>query len=745
MILEDSHRPTFDKYGGDHHLRISQVEDLKHILTLADGRWMATSCPTFGLKVDPAFIKFLDADGNRRIISNEVRGAISWTLERLRPSETWKAQQPALPINLINSDHPDGKVLESAARLVLENLGLPDATEVSLEQIRNRQGIISQATCNGDGIIPPEAIEDPETAQFARDLVATLGGVSDASGLKGVNEEILDRFRKEASAYLGWYAQGVIPEDQTSTDIMSFGAATPTMFQAIASVRDKIEQFFAQCELVRFDARMEERVGPREDEIAQLDYKDRNAILEYLRLAPLAKPNSKFLLPLNDDINELYSGPIGSLRTHVILPIFGDGANTLNEVQWREILGKFASYEAWLKSKPTATVEALGVDKLRAYLDASYDADIREMIFKDRDVADEIQRLQGLERLILYHQWLFEFVNNYVSFPRLFDPEHRAIFEMGTLILEGREFALSLRVENRSVNSNLAKNGGMYLLYLQITGSKPEDSFEIVTPVTKGGSRGFYVGRRGVFLTMDGRELDAQIVQIVENPISLWESMKEPFRKLRDIVERRFTQLTTTIQKEAETGIGKVGAGAETSIQTDLRQAQQEGGQPAVAAPPPSGPGGFSEPSKPEVRTSGSARDLMIGVGFLAAGVGTAFKFLVDAAKQLSNPRTVWILLIVIGVFLAIGLIVTTISAWLRLRRRDLGVLLQASGWAINGRMRIIRPMARFFSRKTQFPEGSRKGRRDLLISIERLARKKKLIKDKGIRKEVGEDAEQAV
>ena len=100
-------------------------------------------------------------------------------------------------------------------------------------------------------------------------------------------------------------------------------------------------------------------------------------------------------------------------------------------------------------------------------------------------------------------------------------------------------------------------------------------------------------------------------------------------------------------------------------------------------------------------------------------------KFIVDAAKQLTQPRTLQVLSIMIGVFLLISILAATISALKRLRQRDFGVLLQASGWAINGRMRLIRAMAHFLCRKTRIPKGARKRRKELLIPLERVARKK--------------------
>ena len=131
-----------------------------------------------------------------------------------------------------------------------------------------------------------------------------------------------------------------------------------------------------------------------------------------------------------------------------------------------------------------------------------------------------------------------------------------------------------------------------------------------------------------------------------------------------------------------------------------------------------------SETSQETSRSSGTVRDIMIGVGLLVAGLGTAIKFLVDAAKQLTQPRTLQVLLIMIGVFVLVSILAASASAWRKLRQRDLGGLLQASGWAVNGRMRLIRPMARFFCRKTQVPKGARKHHRELLVPLEKLARK---------------------
>jgi len=719
----DPDKPTFDKYGGHYHLRIESTKDLQRLLDLADGRWMATSCPLSGLNVDATFLKFLDADGNGRIISTEVRSAIRWIHKVLIPSDSWLQNKFSLSLDLINISDPEAKMLRDTATMALKNLNLEDSQELTLDQVRNRQKIMAQADYNGDGVIPPEVVKDADALQFVKDILSTIEGVADVSGLKGINEAILNQFLAETKSYLEWHDKWLIPEGQTETDIMPYGADTPNMSAAVAKVRDKIEQFFAQCSFIRYKKLFSKEVSLDKSTPDEIDYNDRNAILEYMSHAPIAKPNPEGSLPLDIGINDIYLVQTIALRDQVVKKIFGEDTSMLNEQQWRQILAKFAAYETWMKAKPSVSIEKLGVDKIKAYSGSPCVQTIRDLITIDKALADEVQQMQNLEKLLLYHQWLFEFVNNYASFPHLFSIDQKAMFEMGTLILAGREFIFSIKVENIPSHANLAKNSGICLIYLHVTGSRPEEAFDIAVPVTRGGTSELYVGKRGVFFSKSGKEFDAQIVQIVENPISLWESLKEPFRKVFSMIGARFAQISSSIQKESEKAISATTTD-QTAIQKGITEVRQQPTPSQQQAPAPT-PTPASQPAAQEAtKTSGSTRDVMIGVGFLAAGLGTALKFLADTAKQLTQPETLRMLLIMIGIFLAISIILTAVSALLKLHRRNLGVLLQASGWAINGKMRLIRPMARFFCRKVKVPKGSYKQRKELLNPIERLARK---------------------
>ena len=708
MLERLRNRPVFKKYGGVYQLYLEKVEDLDHLLELEEGRWMATSCPLYGLRIEPAFLRVMDADGNGRIISDEVCAAVRWLRERLDADSSWTERLPRLRLELIARGHPSGPILLAAARHALVELGQGEGAEISLDQVRAYRQKVFQLPCNGDGVVPPEAIDEPEAAQFSRDLVAALGGAADASGKPGVDEGTLDRFQKEGTAYLQWRDRGEIPEGESATEIMPCGERTPGMWATLNGLRDKVEEFFSQCSLVRFDPVMTERMGLREEERGQFDYTDRQAIRQRLQRAPLAPANVEGRLPLQgESVNELFRSQLEELLHQVVGPVLGEEVEELDEKGWRQLLAVFAAHESWLQSKPATGLESLGAERLRLLLASPHAQTVRGLIAADREMAGEVQLLQDLEKMLLLHQWLFSFVRNYACFPDLFD-SGRAIFDMGTLVLEGREFNFCVQVENRSVHANLAKNSGLFLLYAQVSGAQPGDNFEVVAPVTRGETEGLYVGRRGIFITMEGRELDAQIVQVVDNPVSFWNLMKAPLRFVRGLVSRRFEQMSGGLQKEVESSIGKTGTQIESSLQAGVRQP----GQTALGAevPPPSVPA--PAPAVPEGgRTAGNARDLMIGIGFLAAGLGTALKFLADTARQLANPATVKILLIIFAVFLIVLSLITALSAWSKLRRRDLGGLLQAAGWALNGRLRLTRFMSRLFTQQTPLPAGAKKRR----------------------------------
>ena len=66
------------------------------------------------------------------------------------------------------------------------------------------------------------------------------------------------------------------------------------------------------------------------------------------------------------------------------------------------------------------------------------------------------------------------------------------------------------------------------------------------------------------------------------------------------------------------------------------------------------------------------------------------------------------------------------VIAWLKLRQRTLGPLLDANGWAVNGRVRITRPLGTALTQVRAFPRGSRRIGGDLFV--DRRARRNRIL-----------------
>lgn len=292
-------------------------------------------------------------------------------------------------------------------------------------------------------------------------------------------------------------------------------------------------------------------------------------------------------------------------------------------------------------------------------------------------VSDDPQQADAIlvQHAILCQMHLIDLANNFVSFPHLYNPGERAMFEMGTLIMDGREFSFAIRVRNRETHMLVAKSAAMYVLYVSISGPTGLE-FEVAVPVTSGSAGNLCVGKRGIFKSRDGRELDAQVVAIIENPVSICEAIVAPFVRLGRLITGKIESITSQAEK-------KLDDRASTAM-------NMVGNPNASATPAPVG----SNPT-----------GMLFGVGVATAALGSAAAYITKTLAQ-----TPWSA-IVIGVLVAVVVVIlpTCIVAFLKLRRRDLSGLLEGSGWAINSRMRLTRQQGKTFTRKPRYPKGTMK------------------------------------
>ena len=144
-------RPRFVRYGRTRHLRIADAEDLRHVLTLTRTAWIATAAPISAFNMDKAFLAALDADGDGRILPNELREAIAWTLAVLADHSPLDAASDWIEPEAVAHAHPDGERIVRAVGIAREIA--PESTtigrtqlEVAVDHFAQRSAAEAQAT-----------------------------------------------------------------------------------------------------------------------------------------------------------------------------------------------------------------------------------------------------------------------------------------------------------------------------------------------------------------------------------------------------------------------------------------------------------------------------------------------------------------------------------------------------------------------------------------------------------------------
>ncbi|MBT7302080.1 MAG: hypothetical protein HN849_21310 [Victivallales bacterium] len=671
----------FQKYGRTYQLRIESADDLNALLGMDETLWVATSAPVASFRCDPKLLAILDTDANGRICSDDLKAAIRWLLARLADPSQLAAGVDWLPLAAIKADTPEGKALVDSARYVLA--AVPDAPDerISLPQVRGFLATIQARPVNGDGVISPEATSDPVLAAFIGDAANCTGGTLDLSGKKGVTEAQINSFLAAIPAYLAWRENGEIPADAASTPTMPFGADTGALHALYLQQASKVDLYFDLCRLGAFDARTASRLAGLDSHLQKLDPVDAAQVTQYLGTMPIAAPAPGKDLPLAEaEVNPIYRQWVRELAEKVLPRTAPDApGDSLSEAEWLQVKAAFTPYEAYLASKAGGIVEALAPDALQASLAPILKEQALLLLAADQEVAGIVKQAEQVARLLLLHQHILVLANNFVSFPYLYSPDSRALFEMGSVIMDGRCLSFAVKVENAAEHSKMAKLSNLFVVYLEVTGAANE-KFQVAVPVTSGTKGNLTVGKRGVFFDIHGKEYDARITQVIANPVSLREALALPFVRLWSILEGRIETWSTSSQKGLQTEFGK--AMPPTT--------------PGAKAPPPA-----KAPVPGQPRPANSA---FVGLCFVTAALGSAFAFITKTFSGMNRQH------VMLGLSAAIGLVVLpiTLVAYLKLRRQDLSSLLEGGGWAINARMRLNRRQRRQFTTAYVFPAGAK-------------------------------------
>ena len=671
------HRFEFHRAGGLDQVALRSGADLAALERLDPKLWIALSCPTRGLELDPKTLDFLDLDRDGRVRVPEILAAVRFCAARLRDMGVLLEGGEELALEALRDDTPEGTAVLAAARLVLAKVGRADAPSVGVADVADTTKVFEKTLFNGDGVVAPDAAgDDLEARQLVLDVVATLGGVPDRGGKEGVDRGRLDAFFAEAAAFADWWAKG-----EASSEVTFLGERTHAAAAAVRAVRAKVDDFFVRCGLAEMEPRAAAALNRTEPDFAALGAKDLAAAGADVGAFPIARVEPGRALPLEEGVNPAWAARIAALSRDAVLPILGGGRKVLQAVDWADLATRFGPYEAWLAAKAGGKVEALGPSRVRAIVSGGARKAVEALLARDEAFAPEAAAVGDLVRLVHYRRDLGTLLRNFVSFADFYDPRRSAIFQAGTLFLDARSCELCIRVDDPSAHAVIAVLSRCYLAYCDCRRPGSE-TMKIAACFTQGDSDYLILGRNGIFYDRKGRDWDATIVKIVDNPISIRQAFFSPYKKFLRLVEEQLAKFAASKAKAAD---------------EKLESAAAKGADAALAGKAPPAPAPVDVG-----KMVGIIDALSVGVGAL----GTLFGGFVSGFMDL---RPWWAKLAALGGVVLVISGPSVLVAWLKLRHRTLGPILDACGWAVNGRVRINLPLGTALTERAVLPPGARR------------------------------------
>ncbi len=305
-------------------------------------------------------------------------------------------------------------------------------------------------------------------------------------------------------------------------------------------------------------------------------------------------------------------------------------------------------------------------------------------------LADAQAQYRPLEKLLLLTRDFYALLRNYVSFQDFYAKRGKAllgraakgetpwaIFQAGTLVIDQRACNLCMRVNDAAKHNAQAPASGMFLVYCNCTYKPTGQTMQIVAAVTVGDIKNLKVGKNALFYDRLGRDWDAEVTKIIDNPISIGQAFWSPYRKLGDWI----TNLITKSAAEKET---KSFENMTANIQKDMAAKPAEGQAPDKVQP----------------------FDIAKFAGIFAAfgmALGMIGSFLTSVAKGAAALSWWQLVLSIIAILLVVSG-PSMVLAWLKLRKRNLAPLLNANGWAINADALVNAMFGSSLTEQAQFP-----------------------------------------
>ena len=279
-----------------------------------------------------------------------------------------------------------------------------------------------------------------------------------------------------------------------------------------------------------------------------------------------------------------------------------------------------------------------------------------------------------LEKLLLLCRDFVTLLRNFVSFQDFYAKRGKAllgrgnaqdtpwaIFQAGTLVIDQRACNLCLKVSDMGKHNTQAPDSGMFLIYCNCKHQATGQTMTIVAAMTVGEIRNLKVGKNALFYDRQGRDWEAEVVKIIDNPISIGQAFWSPYRKLGDWISGLITKSAAEKEKKSFTDMT-------AKLQT------------TPAATPATTP---LDQKKMEAFDIAKFAGIFAAIGMAVGYIGSFLTSLATGVKDIATYAW-WALPVSIISLLLVVSGPSMVLAWMKLRKRNLAPLLNANGWAIN-------------------------------------------------------------
>ena len=548
------HRWYFIRLGGLDQVTIETADDLRHLHQLDQKLWVALSCPVTGLELDQRTLELIDLDHDGRVRAPELLAALSFCEARLADLGSLLPGEAVLPLAALSDVTPEGKALRAAARRVLASLGKADASSLGPDDVKDLSHVFDAGPLDGDGVVPPEqAGDDAATRQAVLDAMACVGPVTGRNGRPGVDRKQLEAFFAELDAFQAWQ------DDGRTSGALVFGDATGAAWGAVQQVREKVDDYFARCRLAAMDPRGAGLLNRTDDEFRTLAAHPLGAASAELAAFPVARAEAGRPLPLAGGLNPAWEGPLAALRDTAVQAAFGAGREALTEAEWRGLLARLAPCQDWMARRKGARVEALGP------------ARVREPAGRRGAVGDRAAHRRGRGARPRGHGGGRRGPHGPLppgpggaaaqlrQLRHFYNPKTPAIFQAGTLYLDSRSCHLCIRVADPAAHAAMALGSNLFVAYCELRRAGAP-GMKIAACFTRGDGDFVTVGRNGLFYDRQGRDWDATVVRVVDNPIALRQAFAAPYKKFMRMIEQQIARFAAAKEKESDARLAAAAA-----------------------------------------------------------------------------------------------------------------------------------------------------------------------------------------